>query len=301
MREKRTWGVLALVIIVLMAVVGYCYRPVTPAASSSAKTPGQPVSASRAGAPPGTGPSALPQAQAGPARAHEALLAFNRATSLRAFYYNETRDRHPGVWTYRFAVVMMCRQANWPPSTDPFRALQGVLLAERCDMSPDEIELAWQQMGQERGGVSNDALLAPISALIAARSASARRAAVAAILANGDPFTLQAMLLHESDPASPKQERVYFDGRWYGGPMGARNIDDAYKLASCELGLDCSERSTAALRACVIDGWCGTTVANGARLAIEHATPGRFAEVSALAKAMSTAMHEQRVDAFLPP
>ncbi len=241
--------------------------------------------------------------QAAPPPAHAALDAFNRATSLRGFLYNETRDRHPGAWVYRFAVVSMCRQSHWPPSTDPFRALQSVRLAQRCDMSPDDIEQAWQQMGQERGDtrLRDDALLGPTFALIDARSDSARRAAVATILANGDPFTLMAMLRHESDPASAKDERVYFDGRWYGGAMGARTIDDAYKLAACQLGMDCSEQSTAVLRACVMDDWCGVSLAAGARRTIERATPGRFAEVEALANAIAAAMRAQRIDAFVPP
>ncbi len=247
---------------------------------------------------------ALASAASAVVRPSQAVLeAFNHAESLRDFYDEETKLHRTGAWAYRHAIISMCRQADWPPTTDPDRMKGVVRMDISCGMGEGKIEQALQQLAQERASASvrNDVVVGPVLALQEATTEAARRAAVSAILANSDPMTLGTVLVHEPDAAPGKGERVFFDGRWYQGKAQVQDIDDAYKLAACELGFNCTGRIAVNMRSCVYDDWCGSKMKVSARWTIDKTRPGHFAELEALSNAIVAAMKARRVDAFVPP
>ena len=140
-----------------------------------------------------------------------------------------------------------------------------------------------------------------IPAYSCAKTLGDKSVAVAAIIQNGDPFVMRSILLPQATGSSSDdgQSRVYFQNQWYQGSQGIEQVDMAYDLAMCQMGVDCGSDSNTALVMCSEKGWCGGSVQDAIQQQLNAEGAGKFGEVSQIASQILSQIKSGNASAFV--
>jgi len=299
---KYTFAALAL----FAALVVWTLRtPVRPTTASSASGQAQ-LAAPQVNAP---APAAATQAAAkksAPPVQREMLEKYNRSQSYRAFLYEALKHPEAGGYHYSIGVLERCRKFTLPfvpNGGNPGQQAAQSQLASRCDMSVQERASAQDQLTavDQRSTLLNDPLMRLGFEFMTAQSADARSAAIAAILASGDPDLLLTLLHSQVIPGSAAGDGIYFGGHWYPDGADATALYLAYDLAMCELGADCGPASISTLLLCANRGFCGDSTAAAIQNGVAANGATQYASIVTLANLLAAAFRNQDVNAFLAP
>ena len=228
---------------------------------------------------------------------------FDRATSLRAFFFEAIRTPERGGIFYGLAALGSCSEyggstplvANATPAQqDAFRRM-----TLRCEMSDEERHAAWSQLAHNsRGGITlADPLFKRMSDLVGAKSDEERRQAIGRLLETQDAAVLVSLF---SSVGFGDGSEIPFKGNWYRGEKGDQTVQMAVLLARCTLGTYCGPDSTEYLKLCAQRGWCAGNVSDSIQqgigsLGIDAATTRE------LANQMVTTFTQLDASAFLAP
>jgi hypothetical protein len=238
----------------------------------------------------------------------EMLEAYNHSQNLRAFLHEALKHPELGGNQYATVVLEQCRKFASPLeppgiSPGPVGEAQRQLVM-RCDMSAQERDELHRQLlpFDGRKNIHEDPLYQLSSNLLFSDSAEQRRAAIAAILDNGDPVILLSLLqIEPANPEQPDSPRIYFAGKWYETKESVAQLFLAHNLASCNMGVDCGGASTLALLLCAGRQYCGDSVADAIRTGVSANGGEEFETISRLADVMTAAFKNRDVNSFLSP
>lgn len=234
------------------------------------------------------------------------LDQYNKARNLRVFLYDFLRNPEKGGLPYAFAALTECKHAaevvgNANGHSEESRRA-AIQLAARCDMSDSERDDVTRQLAAVRAlELTNDPDLKLVFDLSQAKTLGDKSVAVAAIIQNGDPFVMRSILLPQATGSSSDdgQSRVYFQNQWYQGSQGIEQIDMAYDLAMCQMGVDCGSDSNTALVMCSEKGWCGGSVQDAIQQQLNAEGAGKFGEVSQIASQILSQIKSGNASAFV--
>ncbi len=237
-----------------------------------------------------------------PPRADGAMLRqFNTATSLRAFVFEALKKPEQGGYLYAIQALAFCgRQGKLADeaNADTARREASAALAVRCDISKDEMRAVSRQAEADRyANYERDPFLRLVVESMETQDPAQRQATVKAILDSGDPLAFEAVPLFARHGKPGEEKRgVYFGGRYYDGADNTL-FNHAFKLAQCELGIDCGPASLVTLAACIDQGWCAASYREALRVGLG----ARFAEAEVLAVQIAAAIRARNVGAFVKP
>jgi hypothetical protein len=239
-------------------------------------------------------------------KSHEILDKFNKARNYRAYINDILMDPSKGGLGYAAYALFKCKQASdLSKKTDSLSAMQvtaAATLVARCDLSDSDQEDLRNRWVYERNvNIGNDPDLKLTIALANAQTGTDKSAAIAAIMHSGDPSIMPGILSPQALPGAQDgaQRGIFFQNQWYEGDQGISMINSAMDLAMCQLGTDCGADSTHALVACIEKGWCGNSVADGARQQLNSESPDKFDQVSALAAQIIQQINAGNASAFV--
>jgi hypothetical protein len=204
-----------------------------------------------------------PAAQAGtappPVRWRELHAKFERATSLRAFYYEAVRKPEEGGYLYASKAIEACRM---PPAIDgPIQARRQQAidrLRERCGFSEQEREDAQRHFNAIRDfKFSDDPLYRDIFGYLMAQTDAERMKVLQTAIDGGNPDVISSLV----QPAIAAQLLASL-------PKGAQTpayLDYVQVLLACRLGANCGPDATLTLQLCVWKGWCGNSLPEALR------------------------------------
>ena len=225
---------------------------------------------------------------------------FNRASSLRAFFYQAIRSPEQGGLMYGIAALGACRKyttgaASKPTGYSVEREAAIRSLTVRCEMTEGDRNTGLAQVAHDR--VTNwdvDPIFHKTLALVKARSTSERRQAIEGLLELQDPIVFETLL---SPVARGEDEETFFNEVWYSGEKGEQTIQLAVSMARCDLGWNCGADSLANLTICAERGWCAQNVRESIRFGLGVQST-EFASTSALASQLVAAFRQRTTAAF---
>lgn len=222
------------------------------------------------------------------------------APSYRAFVYRAIRSPERGGYMYAQHVITLCRRALLQrdvPSLDSVRHAAAVTLAQRCDMSKDDLDQYDRELPEIRSAAGDPLLALATDGLIGARSQAERNVASAKILASKEPLLLRSISSVEVEKLADGSVSMkeYFNGKWYRG-NDVEMLDFAWALANCELGVDCSASAPSTLQLCVDKGLCRGSLQDAL-----SSGSANYDELLRLKKAIISAINEHDIRAFVGP
>ncbi len=226
---------------------------------------------------------------------------FNRAGSLRAFFYQAIRSPEQGGLMYGIAALGACRKyitgaAPKPTGYSPERETAIRSLTVRCEMTEGDRSSGLAQVAHDR--VTNwniDPIFHRTMVLVQAKSATERRRAIENLLELQDPIVFETLL---SPVTRGENEETFFNEVWYSGESGEQTIQLAVTMARCELGWSCDANSLANLTMCAERGWCGENVKESIRLGLGMQSTD-FASTMQLASQLVAAFRQRTTTAFI--
>ena len=230
----------------------------------------------------------------------ETLKKFNAARSYRAFLYDMDRNRSEGALQYAMEVINICVNSllgvQEASLTGAGQRDALARLRSRCDMSQAELETELTVMASkmDRMDPASTRLLMAGSGFDHATTAAEEHHAVGAVLATQDPTV---MLRLAQAPTGQQGNMRYFLGSEHASGSGSI-LEFAFRLAQCELGLDCGADSPLTLMLCVRSNWCAPSYRDALHLGLAH-EPNRYAQIDTLAAQLVQQMRSQNSAAFV--
>ncbi len=226
---------------------------------------------------------------------------FNRASSLRAFFYQAIRSPEQGGLMYGIAALGACRKYTTgaaPKPTGYSAETESAIrsLTARCEMTEGDRNSGLAQVAHDR--VTNwdvDPIFHKTLALAKAKSTGERRQAIEGLLELQDPIVFETLL---SPVTHGEDEEIFFNDVWYPGEKGEQTIQLAVSLARCDLGWNCGADSVANLTMCAERGWCAQNVRESIRFGLGVQST-EFASTSTLASQLVAAFRQRTTTAFI--
>jgi hypothetical protein len=276
------------------------------AATTSSSGPAQPVIANVAPA----------QVQIQPAGSGMAG-SLRAAKDLRVFAMEAARRPEVGGITYAAYAADICRVAknsvgftmnDWSAPDLPYQAPedprvyaaknQAYKSAKASCQGFTEQETAFESQLTAQAKTQGDVIdkaKATVKAALASGDIAQRKEALAMVLQSGDPLllseTLERLVLQKTD-----QGLAYWvDGKQVS--MNTPNIQAAFSVLPCKLGLICDDRTPEVLMTCINTGQCYSDRLEMVRAAIPESQRGEFDSVLAN---LESAVKSGRTDRFIP-
>ncbi|QDQ27788.1 hypothetical protein FNU76_16335 [Chitinimonas arctica] len=227
--------------------------------------------------------------------------------SFRAFFFDAIKHPEQGGYAYGFAALEQldhCLRAikpapGPPPLLDAEQQAAKSTLMVRCDLSEDELNAARGQLAHDID-FTRDPLLTLVERSLRATGPAAKSAIAHETLALADPAILRSLQASNMEFPAPNAQgpRYYLAGRWYEGKESALDMEQAWALANCELGMDCGPDTTATLVQCVQHGWCADNLQDAVRIGLGA---DRYDRVSMLRQQIISAVKRRDAAVFSPP
>lgn len=233
-----------------------------------------------------------------PPSSGEILRRFNTAPSVRGFVYEALKKPEQGGYLYAIHALAFCTHQNKPSEARRAGEREALAaLAQRCDMSRDEVRALTRQAAADRhANYERDPYLRLVADSLDIQDPAQRRDAVKAMLDTQDPLTMEGLpLFARHGPPGLEKRGTYFGGRYYDSGADHVLFDYAFKLAQCELGIDCGPGALVTVSACVTHGWCAASYKEALRLG----TGADFPQLEALAAQIAQAIRQRNVGAFV--
>ena len=228
---------------------------------------------------------------------------FNRATRLRAFFFDAIKSPERGGIFYGLAALGACKEygGSSPLAASATHAQQDAFrqMTLRCEMTDEERHAALSQLAYNSGTGATTTLRDPlfqrISDLVGSKTDDERRHAIGRLLETQDAAVLISLF---SDVGFGDASEIPFKGKWYRGEKGDQTIQMAVLLARCRLGTSCGPDSTEYLKLCAERGWCAGNVSDSIAQSI-GALGIDAAATRDLAKHIVTTFTQQDASAFM--
>lgn len=298
MSSKLIWFAVAAVLGIGLAIALRPAEP-PPALETAITATAIPRPAQPAALPPTPAAAAAPSQPA--VQPLRMLASFNASQSYRTLIYQALKKPAADWYHYAFQAWNFCEEAERAPEkAAPAQARADALAAlrQRCDMSAAERASAQAQLGSLLGTeFANDPVMKASASWLLHTTAKEEREALAVILNTADPMVISNLTLPSRARQDGKDEiGTYFLGKYHDSGLQS-TFDYAFRLALCELGLDCGAGAPQTLLLCINQGWCGASYGDALRLGM-NGTPGRYVQVQALAAQIAAQLRGKNVAAF---
>ncbi|GLR13260.1 hypothetical protein GCM10007907_20500 [Chitinimonas prasina] len=229
------------------------------------------------------------------------------AQSYRQFILSAAQHPERGGIAYAKSISTTClviQKSQILPRTNDTGApatavsLAAALLKSRCDITRSEYD-ALRKSQAFVDGSKKDPLLALLDALDKAKGQD-KALLVSKALESADPIVLSSnMLAWRKGTGSSDLPDGYFNGKWHTyEETEASGVEDAFRLARCDLGWDCGPNNPMTLGECALAGVCQDSLE---KTLLSVQVPGRdWAKTQVLRRQIVEAVRTKNVGFFVP-